>query len=1027
MFYEIRSAAEDIINPWIPLVELEMNMMNRHEQYSQPQSTGNRYSLFGDLVHSLSFGFFYGVGFVTARYLWTSSQENSDSSRKNPNRGRDDMSSHHHDENRNSSSEFMDKISSMSKTLVKHITNSSYYKKSFGWLTLWTMHSYYLSFVQQKQKESSFFRPSFFWSMYPLLFTVAISATDRFLFDESESSHSVERNSSTDQHSESPPDNVTSTTRIPLQNESLCSEVDSHADENEPSLTLGTSDSLLGKSRSDSIATLNSAEQEPTSPYAQGSTVNSTRYLELLVHNVSHTDLVLNLMTLPPTTRQKVQEGEIAENPILLGKDNSPIIAIQDNDMSTTNHTKESTPRTNHQRSSWWIYNTTKSDSKAPPPPSSSTALKEGDVQTSVDEDDSSNLILCRPRFSAFDLFCRRALKVLKLFQGELSASNNPSSQDNHPFSTQALQPAVMSFPRYERTDSTRYSLVTPRPSRQVLLPVGFNLTQIMESVKAKESHLNPDSLMLDTGDLMNLRIRGRDASKMDFVLNSNTESATTIASQQTPTTQVYIDAVFLPLLSSLMRRWHEQINCKFGNGNKNVKKVIILVTGVGSPRNFTHSPTGNSTEACAELMEAFIHTLYPDVTVVRLHSKTEIFRYDENIKFATRELMPCIDAYRDAHARGESYPDERVSKHSHSSSLNPFDPDWKQTVSVTLSFADGAPARTHAIQAALRPYRPQYFHFWQLKTFWHDAKICDDDVEVHAFEDMETVPAMEIGKTNNQVQMVVAEVKKFRESFLEIVQNERNDIRQFWLRKTKKPVLAVLLVEQAGRFIMFRGTNMEVSMPTGSLCAERSVIGAAFASNPGLKREDLRMVAVLAVPLPCDEPTTLIPSPRVDRVNSRRSSMGCTRFETTPWPSEVENKMTTQLREVTRSMSVGSFASILEGDDVIVSNDDDSSLVLVSSDQYLNESSPIVTKQKKRTLMPREVRNQDYSNKEISVITSSNPMRRIKLYADGDETRIQSPSVHICNNVQKRRQKRTVLVHFSDDLNPLRPCGACK
>jgi hypothetical protein len=52
------------------------------------------------------------------------------------------------------------------------------------------------------------------------------------------------------------------------------------------------------------------------------------------------------------------------------------------------------------------------------------------------------------------------------------------------------------------------------------------------------------------------------------------------------------------------------------------------------------------------------------------------------------------------------------------------FDPDWKQTFSVTLSFADGAAARTHAIQSALRPYRPSYFHFWQLKTFWHESKI---------------------------------------------------------------------------------------------------------------------------------------------------------------------------------------------------------------------------------------------------------------------------------------------------------------
>ena len=64
------------------------------------------------------------------------------------------------------------------------------------------------------------------------------------------------------------------------------------------------------------------------------------------------------------------------------------------------------------------------------------------------------------------------------------------------------------------------------------------------------------------------------------------------------------------------------------------------------------------------------------------------------------------------------------ISQNSQQYDDHRFDPDWKQTFSVTLSFADGAPARTHAIQSALRPYRPTYFHFWQLKTFWHESKI---------------------------------------------------------------------------------------------------------------------------------------------------------------------------------------------------------------------------------------------------------------------------------------------------------------
>ena len=42
----------------------------------------------------------------------------------------------------------------------------------------------------------------------------------------------------------------------------------------------------------------------------------------------------------------------------------------------------------------------------------------------------------------------------------------------------------------------------------------------------------------------------------------------------------------------------------------------------------------------------------------------------------------------------------------------------------------------------------------------------------------------------------------------------------------------------------------MEVSLPTGTLCAERNAIGDALASDFGLVRRDIKRVAVLAVSL---------------------------------------------------------------------------------------------------------------------------------------------------------------------------------
>ena len=48
--------------------------------------------------------------------------------------------------------------------------------------------------------------------------------------------------------------------------------------------------------------------------------------------------------------------------------------------------------------------------------------------------------------------------------------------------------------------------------------------------------------------------------------------------------------------------------------------------------------------------------------------------------------------------------------------------------------------------------------------------------------------------------------------------------------------------------FEFHRGVNLEVSMPTGSLCSERNAIGNALAANPGLRRSDMFGIAVLSL-----------------------------------------------------------------------------------------------------------------------------------------------------------------------------------
>ena len=175
------------------------------------------------------------------------------------------------------------------------------------------------------------------------------------------------------------------------------------------------------------------------------------------------------------------------------------------------------------------------------------------------------------------------------------------------------------------------------------MLPVGFNLERA-EGI---------NNTAVDPCEMPNLRLRGRDIPRVDpyllgetprRMMNVPTRQLETIHSppndeqdamqtprHRSPQEPLRINAVFFPLMATLLPRWLGQIADKYGDeagGQKqvvaaplpspNVKKVVVLVSGVGTPRNWTHSISGNSTQTCAELMELFIHVLYPDITVVR-------------------------------------------------------------------------------------------------------------------------------------------------------------------------------------------------------------------------------------------------------------------------------------------------------------------------------------------------------------------------------------------------------------------------
>lgn len=57
-----------------------------------------------------------------------------------------------------------------------------------------------------------------------------------------------------------------------------------------------------------------------------------------------------------------------------------------------------------------------------------------------------------------------------------------------------------------------------------------------------------------------------------------------------------------------------------------------------------------------------------------------------------------------------------------------------------------------------------------------------------------------------------------------------RDDLASFWLRKTKRPVLAVLLVQKKGEEPqLYRGTNMEVGGEVGGEESQNKLPYASF------------------------------------------------------------------------------------------------------------------------------------------------------------------------------------------------------
>ena len=288
------------------------------------------------------------------------------------------------------------------------------------------------------------------------------------------------------------------------------------------------------------------------------------------------------------------------------------------------------------------------------------------------------------------------------------------------------------------------------------------------------------------------------------------------------------VQSVSFPLLSQTLHTW---LNVNHAGYVEGVEYHLLLITGAGKARNKQLDPLCDSTRLTAKCMELFVKKHYPHVTSSLMDSGLGLFHYDENVKFIREAVLPKIEELR-----------KPVVTH--------YTGNWQDHLSITIALTDGSPARLAALNAALRQYKPNYMHMWQLKTYWHESRLLQTDLHFETFETVEARPAKSLNKLDPLTTGLVREMIQYKRQFEDCVMKDSHEIKGFWLRKTRKPVLSVLLVQKPNQDkpTYFRGMNVEVSMPTGSLCSERNVIGTALASDPSLQRTDLRMIAVLSM-----------------------------------------------------------------------------------------------------------------------------------------------------------------------------------
>jgi len=270
------------------------------------------------------------------------------------------------------------------------------------------------------------------------------------------------------------------------------------------------------------------------------------------------------------------------------------------------------------------------------------------------------------------------------------------------------------------------------------------------------------------------------------------------------------------PIISSVVNEW-------LSNSPDCENELLVMSS---SPAEKELKAT--ATDGIAEILMHFVNEKHPTITV----TLSPPFK---NNPFLHNDLTAHLDVMKSFINKARNSLVKITNKQLD-------DPEaWQNLFQVFLSINTGTVPLITGIHSALRNYKP--IHIYVTKARQRAKVGISLEANKLDFNTYEHTQAKNLEDMSSEIQSITKEMIIWKNDF---TKKKRDD---FWHRKGHKAVLAILsFKDKNGKIQYTRSCNLEVSLPTGSLCAERNAIGSALAQHPDIRRNDFLMIAVLSL-----------------------------------------------------------------------------------------------------------------------------------------------------------------------------------